>query len=209
MKHAADEADDALAPEMLQRLERFGRLLTLWNPRINLVSANDLTRLWPRHICDSLQLARQVPPDAAIIDLGSGAGFPGLILAIRTGNPVTLIESDTRKAAFLREAARETATRVTILNARIEDATPAPASIVTARALAPVPKLLQWAAPLLLPSGSCLFLKGKSVEDELTEAGTRWHMTIKRTPSRTDPDGVILALSHIRRIGVHAGSPDA
>ncbi len=209
MKHVAEEALAALPAQILPRLERFASLLTRWNRRINLISAGDLTKLWPRHICDSLQLATHVPADAAIIDLGSGAGFPGLILAIRTGNPVTLIEADTRKAAFLREAARETEARVTILNARIEDATPPAVPIVTARALAPLPKLLHWAAPLLLPSGSCLFLKGKSVEDELTEAGARWHMTIKRTPSRTDPDGVILALSHIRRIGVHAGSPDA
>ncbi len=199
----------ALPPGVLSRLERFASLLTRWNRRINLVSASDLTRLWPRHICDSLQLATHISADATIIDLGSGAGFPGLILAIRTGNPVTLIEADTRKVAFLREAARETATPVTILNTRIEEAKPPAVSIVTARALAPLSKLLHWATPLLLPSGSCLFLKGKSVEDELTDAGTRWHMTIERTPSRTDPDGVILALSHIRRIGVHEGSPDA
>ncbi len=209
MKHAVDEAAAALAPEISLRLERFASLLARWNRRINLVSPGDLTKLWPRHICDSLQLAAHVPPGVPIIDLGSGAGFPGLILAIRTGNPVTLIEADTRKAAFLREAARETSTQVTILNARIEDATPAAACIVTARALAPLPTLLHWATPLLLPSGSCLFLKGKSVEDELTEAATRWHMTIKRIPSRTDPDGVILALSHIRRIGVHEGPPNA
>ena len=209
MKQAADEALDALPTEIVLRLERFASLLARWNRRINLVSSGDLTKLWPRHICDSLQLAAHVPAAATIIDLGSGAGFPGLILAIRTGNPVTLIEADTRKAAFLREAARETGAHVTILNARIEDATPPAASIVTARALAPLPTLLHWAAPLLLPSGCCLFLKGKSVEDELTEAGTRWHMTIERTPSRTDPEGVILALSHIRRIGVHEGSPSA
>ena len=209
MKHCADEALDALPPEIMLRLEHFASLLARWNRRINLVSPGDLAKLWPRHICDSLQLATHVPPGATIIDLGSGAGFPGLILAIRSGNPVTLIESDSRKAAFLREAARETATRVTILNTRIEHAKPPAASVVTARALAALPTLLDWATPLLLPSGCCLFLKGRSVEDELTEAGTRWHMTTKRTPSRTEPDGVILALSHIRRIGVHEGSPSA
>ena len=209
MKHAEDEALDALPFEIVRRLEQFAGLLARWNQRINLVSSGDLAKLWSRHIWDSLQLMAHVPAAASIIDLGSGAGFPGLILAIRTGNPVTLIEADTRKAAFLREAARETATRVTILNARIEEATPSAASIVTARALAPLPTLLHWAAPLLLPGGSCLFLKGKSVDDELTQASTRWHMTIERTPSRTDPDGVILALSHIRRIGVHEGSPSA
>ncbi len=209
MKHGRDEADAALPPEILVRLQQFADLLTRWNRRINLVSSTDLPKLWPRHIDDSLQLAAHVPADAPIIDLGSGGGFPGLILAIRTGNPVTLIEADTRKAAFLREAARATMTRATILNTRIEDATPPAAPIVTARALAPLQTLLHWAAPLLLPSGVCLFPKGRSVEGELTDAATRWHMTIKRTPSRTDPDGVILALSHIRRIGAHEGSPDA
>ncbi len=209
MKHPAAAELEALPGEIVLRLQRFASLLARWNSRINLISPGDLAKLWPRHICDSLQLATHVPHAATITDLGSGAGFPGLILAIRTGNPVTLIEADTRKSAFLREAARETATRVTILNARIENATPARAAVVTARALAPLPALLHWAAPLLLPSGSCLFLKGKSVEDELTEAAARWHMTVRRSPSRTDPDGVILALSHIRRIGRHEGSPSA
>ena len=209
MKHAADEAVTTLAPEILRRLERFADLLERWNRRINLISSGDLPKLWPRHICDSLQLAALIPAGLPIIDLGSGGGFPGLILAISTGNPVTLIEADTRKAAFLREAARQTTTRVTILNARIEDASPPPASVVTARALAPLQTLLGWEAPLLLPDGYCLFLKGRSVEDELTDAAARWHMTIKRTPSRTEPGGVILALSHIRRIGAHEGSPDA
>jgi 16S rRNA (guanine527-N7)-methyltransferase len=193
----------------MARLERFTALLQRWNSRINLVAPRDLPNLWTRHIEDSLQLAPLIPTGAAITDLGSGAGFPGLILAIATNSPVTLIESDTRKASFLREAARETGAQATVVNTRIEAATVPQAPIITARALAPLPQLLDWAVPHLQPDGFCLFLKGRKADDELTDAAAKWHMTIARTPSRTDPDGVILALSHIRRIGVHEGPPAA
>jgi 16S rRNA (guanine527-N7)-methyltransferase len=193
----------------MARLERFTALLQRWNSRINLVAPRDLPNLWTRHIEDSLQLAPLIPPEARVTDLGSGAGFPGLILAIATNSPVTLIESDTRKASFLREAARETGAHATIVNTRIEAAIVPQAPVITARALAPLPQLLDLAVPHLQPEGFCLFLKGRKADDELTDAAAKWHMTIARTPSRTDPDGVILALSHIRRIGVHKGPPAA
>jgi 16S rRNA (guanine527-N7)-methyltransferase len=206
VKHSAAPA---LPAETMVRLERFAALLERWNRRINLVAPRDLPNLWTRHIEDSLQLAPLIPPGAAVTDLGSGAGFPGLILAIATDSPVTLIESDTRKASFLREAARETGARATVVNARIEAAVVPPAPVITARALASLPQLLDWAVPHLQPGGFCLFLKGRKVDGELTDAAARWHMTVARTPSRTDPDGVILALSHIRRIGLHQGPPVA
>ena len=209
MKHERDAALEALPAETIARLQRFADLLARWNSRINLIASSDLPDLWTRHIADSLQLAPLLPPATSVTDLGSGAGFPGLIIAICTNCPVTLVESDTRKASFLREAARETAARVIIVNARIEDAVIPPASIITARALAPLPLLLEWAAPLLRPDGTCLFLKGRRAEDELTDAAATWHMTVVRTPSRTNPDGVILALSHIRRIKAHEGPPGA
>ena len=209
MKQLAGSMLLSLPPETKVRLDRFASLLTRWNSRINLIAARDLPNLWARHILDSVQLAPLIPPGSTITDLGSGAGFPGLIIAICTGNPVTLVEADTRKASFLREAARETATRAVIVNTRIERAAIPPAEVVTARALAPLPLLLEWAAPLLAPDGFCLFPKGRKAEDELTDAAAKWHMTIARTPSRTDPDGVILTLSHIRRIGAQQGRPDA
>ncbi len=207
MKHQAEEVLAALPAAVSTRLSRYAELLLRWNARINLVAPGDLEHIWRRHILDSLQLAPLLPAAAArIVDFGSGAGFPGLILAICTEHPVTLIESDTRKVSFLREAARQTETRATILNTRIEQADVA-ADVVTARALAPLEQLLDWAAPCLEPNGFCLFLKGRRVAKELTVARAKWHMTIAQTPSQTSPDGVILTLSGIRRLG--AGAPYA
>ena len=185
--------------ETLDRLTVFADLLVRWNARINLVSARDLDQLWVRHIADSLQLMPDLPIGADFIDLGSGGGFPGLVLAIATGNPVTLIEADLRKASFLREAARATAAPATVQAGRIEQARLPPTGIVTARALAPLPQLLGWASRFLDADGVCLFLKGRGAGAELTAALAEWHMTVSQRASRTDPDGVILSLSGIRR----------
>lgn len=185
--------------ETLERLTTFAELLIRWNARINLVSSRDLDQLWTRHIADGLQLMPHLPVGVSFIDLGSGGGFPGLVLAIATGNPVTLVESDQRKASFLREAARATAAPATVHAGRIEDAWLPPTGIVTARALAPLPQLLIWASRFLNADGICLFLKGRGVGTELTAALAEWHMTVSQRASRTDPDGVILSLSGIRR----------
>ncbi len=186
--------------ETLQRLTVFAELLQRWNQRINLVSPRDLSQLWNRHIADSLQLLEELPRGASFIDLGSGGGFPGLVLAIANNSPVTLVEADQRKASFLREAARATGTAATVVAGRIEQAELPPTRYLTARALAPLPRLLDWSARFLTPNGICLFLKGRSAEDELTAAAAEWHMTVSRRRSRTDPDGVILRLSEIRRV---------
>ena len=200
MKHNEDPRLAQLPDSIRARLDLFAGLLVRWNSRINLVASRDLPNLWSRHIADSLQLVPLIPKHVPFTDLGSGAGFPGLVIAICTGNPATLVEADTRKASFLREAARETGTDIAIVNRRIEHASLPPARVITARALAALPLLLHWAEPLLDPEGFCLFLKGRKAEDELTDAAVNWHMTIARTPSLTDPEGVILTLSHIRRI---------
>jgi 16S rRNA (guanine527-N7)-methyltransferase len=189
-----------LAADTIARLTVFADLLERWNRRINLVSAKDIAHLWPRHIEDSLQLAADLPTGMPFTDLGSGGGFPGLILAIATGNPVTLVESDQRKASFLREAARATGATAMVVAGRIEQAEIPRSALVTARALAPLPVLLGWASRYLLPDGHCLFLKGRTVDDELTAAAAEWHMTISRRPSRTSPDGVILRLGELRRV---------
>ena len=173
-------------------------LLLRWQRTINLISARDIEYVWPRHIADSLQLLPLIPPDTdRAIDLGSGAGLPGLVLAIATGLPFDLVESDHRKAAFLREAARLTGAPATIHATRIETASVPPARLITARALAPLPILLRWASPLLAPGGICLFPKGRSAEDELTDAASKWHMHIERTPSRTDTSATIFRISEI------------
>jgi 16S rRNA (guanine(527)-N(7))-methyltransferase RsmG len=182
-------------------LEAYVALLARWNPRINLVSPRDLPRLWERHIADAAQLAPLIPPGTTrIADLGSGAGLPGLILAIVTGIDTHLVERDQRKAAFLREAARETAAPATIHAADAAMLTPLGAEVVTARALAPLPVLLPLAVRHLRPGGALLFPKGAAAEAELTAAAPAWTMRIERFPSRTDPAATILRLSEVARV---------
>lgn len=191
-----------MTPDTRQRLEIFAATLERWNAAINLVSRRDMAQLWPRHIEDSLQLAALAdPPPARVIDLGSGGGFPGMILAIATGVPVDLIEEDRRKCAFLLEAARLTAAPVTVHAERIERVAIPPAPVITARALAPVATLLGLAERLLEPGGECWFLKGREAEAERADAEREWDMAVTRVPSRTDPDGVILRIRDIRRRG--------
>jgi 16S rRNA (guanine527-N7)-methyltransferase len=185
----------------MEALERFAVLLAHWNRTVNLISARDASLIWDRHIADSFQLAPLMHPlPARAIDLGSGAGFPGLILAVATGVPFDLIEADQRKAAFLREAARVTGAAVRIHAVRIEAAAVAPASLITARATAPLAKLLALAAPLLAPDGRCLFPKGANAEAELTHAATQWQMQVERIASRTDPNACILRISDLSRV---------
>jgi 16S rRNA (guanine527-N7)-methyltransferase len=182
------------------RLRRFADLLLRWNLSLNLIAARDADVVWERHIADSLQLVPLMPPglDRAV-DLGTGGGFPGLVLAIATGMAFDLIESDRRKASFLRTAILETGAPATVHCCRIEDAAVPPAGLVTARALAPLPRLLPLAARFLRDDGVCLFLKGAKVEEELTAAARDWSMTADRVPSQTGTDGVILRVSGLRR----------
>jgi 16S rRNA (guanine527-N7)-methyltransferase len=178
--------------ETRERLAAYVALLAKWNAKINLVGPATLPDVWRRHILDSAQLAPDVAGASVLVDLGSGAGLPGLILAILGGPEVHLIESDARKCAFLHEAARVTGTRVRIHNCRIEAAPPLSADIVTARALAPLDQLLDHAVRFLRPGGKCIFLKGARQADELTEARKSWHMVVSERPSLSDPSGVIL-----------------
>jgi 16S rRNA (guanine527-N7)-methyltransferase len=181
-------------------LEAFAALLLRWNRTVNLIARRDEANLWERHIEDSLQLVPLIAPGTRhAIDLGSGGGFPGLVLAIATAIPFDLIESDQRKAAFLREATRVTKAPATIHASRIEATALPPAPLVTARALAPLPDLLALAAPKLAPGGICLFLKGQTATSELTDAAGRWHMRCDRLPSRTNPAASILRISEIAR----------
>lgn len=187
------------------KLEAFAALLLRWNRTVNLIARGDEPMLWPRHIVDSLQLLPVIPPEAGrAIDLGSGGGFPGIVLAIATGLRFDLVESDRRKAAFLREAVRLTGAPATVHAARAESVALSPAPLVTARALAPLPQLLALAAPLLAPGGVCLFLKGGSATSELTAARMEWHMEVTRLPSQTASDACILRISDISR--VHANT---
>ncbi|MBL8710991.1 MAG: 16S rRNA (guanine(527)-N(7))-methyltransferase RsmG [Rhodospirillaceae bacterium] len=189
--------------ETLAALEIHAGLLRKWQAKINLVAKDSLQDLWRRHFLDSAQLLPLLPPgNDPITDLGSGAGFPGLVLAIMSGRAVHLVDSDQRKGAFLLEVARQTGVldRVRIHTARIEAAA-WPAPIVTARALASLDQLLAWAEPYLTPGTTCLFLKGARAEDELTAAERSWTMAIERHRSLTDAGGTILKLHNIKRRG--------
>ncbi len=188
-------------PGSSPELQRFVDLLLHWNRSINLIGRGDVAEVWTRHVADSLQLADYWgdPPPARGIDLGSGAGFPGLVLAIRFGIAFDLIEQDQAKAAFLREAARQTGAPARVVATRIEDAVVPRAPLVTARALAPLGLLLSYAEPLLLPGGICLFAKGRDVEAEIVQASRSWQMNLERIPSRTDRRGVILRIADLAR----------
>lgn len=183
-------------------LRLYAALVEKWSPKINLISKADLPHIWQRHIQDSLRLLPFIPAGTThAIDLGSGAGFPGLALCIATGIPFTLIESDGRKAAFLMEAARQTGAPAKIHNTRIEAAKLQPAPLITARALAPLDKLLGLAAPHLAPGGICLFPKGRTAQDELTLATPLWHMEAERITDPAWGDSCILKVSQIRHAG--------
>ena len=182
------------------RLERYAALLHKWSGAINLVAPESLVDLWRRHMLDSAQLANLLPKDRPrIADLGSGAGFPGLVLAILECGVIHLVESDRRKAQFLREVSRETAAAVTIHAARIEELSPLSARVVTARALAPLDRLLDYVARHLAEGGLALLPKGRGWQAELAEAARRWEFAAATHPSLSDPEAQILAITALRR----------
>ena len=195
----------------MTRLQTYAALLAKWQPAINLVGKDTLPDLWRRHMLDSAQLAPHIPaarPDGSpltLVDLGSGAGFPGMVLAIMASDTnrqwqVNLVESDMRKCAFLSTVARETRTDVKIHPARIEKLAAFSADVVTARALTPLESLLAYAEPFLMPSSHCLFLKGATAADELTAAAKSWKMTVEQLPSRSGPAGNLLHIRDISRV---------
>jgi 16S rRNA (guanine527-N7)-methyltransferase len=188
--------------ETLDRLSAHLDLLSKWQKSINLVGPATLADPWRRHVVDSGQLAPLIPEGArTLADLGSGAGFPGLVLAIlRPALAVTLIESDARKAAFLIEAARTvSAANVTVLSTRAESAQAGTFDVITSRALAPLSVLLTLAEGLCTQSTAYLFPKGRRVHDELTAARKGWMMTIEEFPSATDPSAALLRLTKLAR----------
>ncbi|HEX4104828.1 MAG TPA: 16S rRNA (guanine(527)-N(7))-methyltransferase RsmG [Rhizomicrobium sp.] len=193
-------ANTGVSRETLARLKVYAGMLIEWNSRHNLVSSRSLEDLWRRHFWDSAQLTPLVPADArTLADLGSGAGFPGLVLAemLRDRVAVTLFEATTKKCDFLKAAAARMQLPVAIQNIRMEEATPQAFDVVTARACAPLPKLLPYAQHFVGPNSVCLFLKGQNVGAELTETHKSWKMKVRQIPSLTDPSGVILELREL------------
>ena len=191
--------------ETLGRLEKYEVLLRKWNPTINLVSRSTLDQVWQRHFVDSAQIFDLADSNANHwADLGAGGGFPGLIVAILAADrkralDVTLVESDQRKAAFLSTVAREVGVKARILPQRIE-ATPAlGADVMSARALAPLTKLLAYADLHLRRDGQALFPKGATYREEIDQAFETWRFSHEATPSMTDPSSVILSIRDIER----------
>ena len=201
MKHSATPLD-SVSRETLERLQIYVDLLLRWNPTINLISRKDEAVVWERHIADALQLIPLLPQSCDIaVDLGSGGGLPGLVLAIATGAHFHLIEADHRKATFLREASRVTGAPTTIHATRSEAVRLPPVKLVTARALAPLTALIGMAQPFLAPDGMLIAPKGANAAAELTDARTQWHMAVARTTSITNPAATILQITEVSRAG--------
>lgn len=192
--------------ETRDQLEALVYTLGRWQKAINLVGKATLAEVWTRHVLDSAQLLPLIPKDAkTLVDLGSGGGFPGLVLAaLRPQVQITLIEADARKGAFLAEAARRMnlANPPKVVVSRIEAAPPVQADVITARALAPLGQLLAWAAPHRAESAICLFHKGKGWQAELTEAMKDWDIQSQSFSSVTDRDAVLLRVAQFSAKGL-------
>lgn len=212
VKHARSGGEGAFGPEefaaridvsreTVARLESFVALVESWQRRINLVSGRSLPNLWYRHVFDCAQLLPLIPNTCEVlVDLGSGGGFPGVVLAILGVNGVNLVESDQRKAVFLSEALRITEAKGTVHTARAEDLPPFGADVITARAVAPLEKLMPLAALHLRPTGICLFHKGANAVSELTATRKIWHYSVDIIRSKSDDTGAILRIGGVSRV---------
>jgi len=190
--------------ETAERLDRFVALLLEWQKRTNLIAPSTERTVWTRHVADSLQLIALAPYARIWVDLGSGGGFPGVVVACGLAEVpdtlVHLVESNAKKAAFLREAIRATGVPATVHPVRVEDFVenaPEELDVVTARAVAPLPELLAMAYPLLKRCALGLFPKGQDVGSELTDAAKCWKVQFSLSQSRTDPKGKIVVVRGI------------
>lgn len=192
--------------ETLERLKSYEALLRKWNPRINLVARSTLPDLWQRHFVDSMQIFDLAPPKVDHwVDLGSGAGFPGLVIAIMaldTGSPsrVTLVESDARKCAFLQTVIRETGAEARVINDRIENIPPLEADVLSARALSGLGALLGYAERHMRPDGLAIFPKGENWQKEVDAAQTAWTFASQLAKSKTEDGPVILTITGVARV---------
>ena len=196
--------------ETLARLEAYADLLVKWQARMNLIGPATVEHIWQRHFLDSAQLLERVRETRGLagqqgaplrwLDIGSGAGFPGLVLALMGAGDVHLVEANARKAAFLGQAIRATGATARVHRARVEALAPMGVDIVTARGCAKIVTLIDYGRPHLAPDGEMWLLKGQDVEDELTQAAISWTMTVDRFLSRSDPSGTVVRLRDFRRV---------
>lgn len=188
--------------ETYDKLKIYHQILTKWQPKINLVSQKTLGNVWERHFLDSAQVFSLIlNPDWITFDLGSGGGFPGLVLSIMGIKNIHLIESDQRKCSFLLEVIRQTGATAQVHNQRIEETvkTLGIADVITSRACAPLHQLLQWSEPLLKPDSKLLLLKGKSWMEELGEAQKDWQFEYEKRNSLIDTESVILEITQLKK----------
>lgn len=189
-----------------ERLRRHVAELTRWNRAINLVAASTLPDAWERHVLDSAQLVPLAPGRPVHwVDLGSGAGFPGLVVAIILAETspetrISLIEADRRKATFLREVSRLLGLATAVVSERIEAASPLVADVVSARALAPLDALIPLAFRHLARDGTGLFLKGNSTDKELASVSSAWSFSLERFPSKTEATAEVLRLKGLGHV---------
>jgi 16S rRNA (guanine527-N7)-methyltransferase len=192
----------SVSRETLDRLKRYAELLADWNTRHNLVSERSLADVWRRHFWDSAQIVDLIPARAkTLVDLGSGAGFPGLVLAtLRPALRVTLIEATRKKYDFLKVVAGELGLTADIRNERIEEMAPEPFDVITARACAPLSQLLSYAQRFWGKGSRAVFLKGQNLASELTEVHKSWNIQAEQHSSRSDPSGIILEIRELQRV---------
>ncbi len=191
----------AVTRETFAKIQEFLAILDSWRSQLNLIGPNEWERIWERHVLDCHQLRKYIPNSARILDIGSGAGFPGIVLAASaTGaGHVTLIESNIKKSNFLQAVGQQTSLPISIIKSRIESLSVIPAEYVTARAVAPLEKLLEYACPALEQGAIALFHKGQTYRSEIEIALSSWEMDYKVLPNEYSSNGVILKISGAKR----------
>ena len=199
---AADfAADTGVSRETLDRFQRYAALLEKWQPRINLIGDTTLDDIWKRHFLDSAQLLPFVADRGDILDIGSGAGFPGLVLAILGAGPMHLVESDGRKAAFLAEAARVTGARVVLHAQRLEKIQPWPVGVVISRGVGTIDKIYGLSKAYHTTLTRLVLLRGEQVQEELTRFEADGNITVSCHPSKTSESGTIVVVEALRHVG--------
>ena len=187
--------------ETQERLDHVIDTLDTWRVKSNLIGPREWPHIWQRHVWDCLQLLDHIPETARVVDLGSGAGFPGLVIAAaRPKGHVTMIESVGKKAAFLPAAITAGVLSADVVQGRVELVGTGAADLVTARAFAPLPRLLDYAAPWMKKGATGLFLKGERWEEELTEARQRWSFAYEAIPSQSGGAGVVLIIRELQGV---------